>query len=356
MKHKLKSFLTTPFVCLILIISMFALPISANAEAGTLGTETPDISCVFYNKTNLNKQVDGNRLSAGKYKVDIVLSGMKAVSIVELTATYDQSVITNLEITSTYADSHSDMKEGGRKFEDGKVSVFQVSENDDASAIDTNGTVMVSLSVTVASSCDFADVFAFSKDPNLCFVEASYLDGYEDCYVLDLTKETTFKKYLMTANASPDFTVTEFDVSGILTVASDVTGTASTAPVSGVTAVLKKGDEVVKTVTTQADGSYVFAELTEGEYTVTFTGDSTIDRTINVNVALNKANYDQITIDNVGICVVDYNKDNRIDATDVALFSKAKPDLDGNGAYDDNDVAIFKTFLFKTVNYTQLSY
>lgn len=355
MKHKMKSFLTTPFVCLILIISMFAFPVSANAEAGTLGTETPDISCVFYSKKNLNKPVDGNRLSAGSYKVDIVLSGMKAVSVVELTATYDQSIITSLDITSTYADSHSGMKEGGRKFENGKVSVFQVSESDDASAIDTNGTVMVSLSVTVASSCDFADVFAFSTDPSYCFIEASYKDGYDDCYVLDITKETSYKTYLMTANASPDFTVTEFDITGILTVANDITGSSSTTPVSGVDAILKKDNNVIMTVKTQDDGSFVFSEITEGEYTVTFTGDSTIDRTINVTVSLNKAEYDQIIVDNVGICVVDYNKDGRIDATDVALFSRAKPDLDGNGVYDENDVALFKTFLFKTVNYTQLS-
>lgn len=355
MKQKLKSFLTTPFVCLILIISMFAFPVSANAEAGTLGTETPDISCVFYNKTKPNKAVDGNRLSAGNYKVDIVLSGMKAVSVVELTATYDQSVITGIDITSTYADSHGDVKEGGRKFENGKVSVFLVSESDDASVIDKNGTVMVSLSVTVASSCDFADVFAFSTDPDYCFVEASYLDGYDDCYVLDITKETNFKTYLMTADASPDFTVTEFEISGILTVAGDLTGTASTAPVAGVDAVLMKDNDVIQTVKTQDDGSYVFSEITEGEYTITFTGDSTIDRTVIVTVSLNKADYDQINVDNTGICVVDYNKDSKIEATDVALFYKAKPDLNGDGAYDENDVALFKTFLFKTVNYAQLS-
>ena len=353
MKHKIKSFLTTPFVCLILIISMFALPVSANAEAGTLGTETPEISCIFTDSTG--KNVDGNRLVKGKYTVDIVLTGMKAVSVVELTATYDQSVISAISIKSTYADTHEDMKKGGQKYEGNKLSVFQLSENDDASLIDTNGTVMVSLSVTVASSCDFADVFAFSKDPDFCFIEASFLDGYEECYVLDTSVTTQYKTYPMTADVSPYYVVTEFDVNGVLSVATDLTGKESTAPASGITATLKNGDTVVATATTGADGSYKFADVTAGEYTVTFSGKSTIDRTVTLTVSSDKANYDQITLDNIGVCVVDFNKDTRINTTDVALFSKAKPDLNHDGTFDESDVVIFKTFLNKTVNYTQLT-
>lgn len=96
MKRSIKSFLTTPFVCLVLIISMFALPFSVNAEAGTLGKETPELTCAF---TGTNgKKADGNRLQPGTYCVDLVLSGMKAVSIVELTATYDPNVITDISV------------------------------------------------------------------------------------------------------------------------------------------------------------------------------------------------------------------------------------------------------------------
>ena len=89
---------------------------------------------------------------------------------------------------------------------------------------------MVSLSVTVASSCDFADVFAFSKDPDFCFIEASFLDGYEECDVLDTSVTTQYKTYPMTADVSPYYVVTEFDVSGVLSVATDLTGKESTAP------------------------------------------------------------------------------------------------------------------------------
>ena len=159
----------------------------------------------------------------------------------------------------------------------------------------------------------------------------------------------------MTADVSPYYVVTEFDVNGVLSVATDLTGKESTAPASGITATLKNGDTVVATATTGADGSYKFADVTAGEYTVTFSGKTTIDRTVTLTVSSDKANYDQITLDNVGVCVVDFNKDTKINTTDVALFSKAKPDLDHNGTFDESDVAIFKTFLNKTVNYTQLT-
>ena len=350
MKQNLKSFLTTPFVCLILIISMFVLPISANAEAGTLGTETPELSCVF---TDTNgKSVDGNRLQAGTYNVDIVLSGMKAVSIVELTATYDSTYVSAISVLGTYADDHDDMKKGGQKIENNTLSVFQVAEGDDASTIDSNGTVMVSLSVTVASSCDFADVFAFSKNPEVCFIEASYKDGYDDCYVLDTSVETTCKTYPMTADASPYYLVTEFDVSGNVTIASELTGAATTAPASDITVSIKGTD--ISTVTKE-DGSFTINDLAIGEYALVFSGAHTVDREATLTVARENADYDQITVDNVGICVVDFNKDGKFNSTDVALFSKNKPDLNGDGSFDENDTAIFKSFLGETVAYSQLT-
>lgn len=349
MKHTFKSFLTTPFVCLILIISIFALPFNANAEAGTLGTETPELSCAF---TDANgKSADGNRLQAGTYYVDVVLSGMKAVSIVELTATYDSEYISSLSVLSTYADEHDGMKKGGQKIENNTVSVFQVAESDDASTIDINGTVLVSLSVTVASSCDFADVFAFSKNPSLCFIEASYKDGYEDCYVLDTSVQTTCKTYPMTADASPYYLVTEFDVTGNVTVAKELTGAATTAPASGITVTIKGTD---KSTVTAEDGSYSFTGLNIGEYTLVFSGAHTIDREVTLKVERENADYDQITVDNVGICVVDYNKDGKINSTDVALFSKFKTDLNGDGQFDESDTEIFKSFFRQTVAYTQL--
>lgn len=349
----MKSFLTTPFVCLILIISLLAFPLSASAEAGTLGTETPDISFVFTNSNG--KNADGNRLIPGRYDVDIVLSGMQTVSVVELTATYNTSALSSVTITSVYADTHSDMYPGVQKVENGAFSVFQVAENETASTIDPNGTVMVSLAVTVASSCDFEDVFAFSTDPNETFIEATYEDGYDDCYVLDTSIEAPFKTYPMTVDYSPYYVVTEFDVNGIITVASDIEGKSTDAVLAGINVSVVGTDIEVET---DEDGRYTLPLLKEGEYDLIISGPTTIDRNVKLIVDSSKADYDQITVDSVGVVIADYNKDGRINSTDAMLFCDGAyvysiySDYNMDGVVDETDASAFKTFFKQTINYT----
>lgn len=348
MKHTFKRFLTTPFVCLVLIISMLALPMNASAEGGTLGKETPKLTCVFTDAKG--KAANGNMLKAGTYKVDIVLSGMKAVSIIELTATYKEP-ISSVTYLSCYGTNHEDMNESGHKVDSTTVSVMQVAEGDDTCAIDTNGTVMVSLSVTVTSSCDFAEVFEFSPDPQLCFVQASYLDGKEKGYVLQPSLADGM--YKLQADASPEFIITEFDVTGSVTIARDYQGAASSAPVKGITVSIEGKPE--KTVVTDADGAYTLTELSEGEYTLVFSGANTIDRKVKLVVSRDKADdYGQRNVAEIGICVLDYNQDGKINSTDIARYSMQKIDLNGDGQIDKEDYDIFRSFLRKTVAYTQM--
>lgn len=353
MKHINKRFLTTPFVCLILTISLLLFPLSASAEEGTLGTETPALSFVFTDSRS--KNADGNRLAPGKYDVDIVLSGMQTISVIELTASYDTSVLTSVAITGIYADTHDDMYPGVQKVENGALSVFQVAENETASTIDQNGTVMVSLAVTVASSCDFEDVFAFSTDPNYTFIEASYADGYDDCYVLDTSIEAPYKTYPMTVDYSPYYIVTEFDVSGMITVAEDIEGTASTAFLAGIT-VQVAGTDIA--VVTDDNGLYTLPDLEAGEYNLIISGPTTIDRNVKLIVDGMYADYDQITVDSVGVVIADYNKDGRINSTDAMLFCDGAyvyniySDYNSDGIVDETDAAAFKTFFKQTINYT----
>lgn len=354
MKHSIKSFLTTPFVCLIVIISLLALPINASAETGTLGKETPVITCKYYDSTG--KEANGNRLTAGNYTVDVILSGMKGVSVIQLSASYTNTV-SAIAIKSTYADNH-DMELGGQKIEGGNLTVFQISENSDTSAIDKNGTVMVTLSVSVSSFCDFADVFQFSADPNLTFIEADYGDGYYDCYALVSEQQSTAvaKIYPMTADVTPYIAPTAFDVNGKITPAADTKGTAIANGVAGVT-VAVKGTET-KVVTDQ-DGSYKISGLKAGDYTLVISGDTVKTREVALTVDSTKAtDYDQINVDTVGVVICDYNGDGIINTIDAALFTKdATPnrDLNADGAVDNKDAAIFKTFFNKTVRYTAIT-
>ncbi len=352
MKHSIKSFLTTPFVCLILIISLLALPMNASAETGTLGKETPVITCNYYDANG--KVVNGNRLPAGTYTVDVVLSGMKAVSVIQLTANFT-STVTAMSVKSTYADNH-DMELGGQKLESGNLTVFQISENADTSVIDKNGTVMLTLSATVSSFCDFADVFSFSDDPNLTFIEADYGDGYNDCYALNANASySAGKLYPMTADVTPYIAPTAFYVNGKITPAGDKTGATITNGVAGIT-VSVKGTEI-KAVTDE-NGSYTLPEINAGNYTLVISGDTTIDREVALTVAADKAvDYDQINVDAVGVVICDYNKDGKVNTTDATLYTTATAftDLNADGAVDNKDSALFKTFFNKTVRYTAIT-
>lgn len=353
MKHSIKSFLTTPFVCLIVIISLLALPMNASAETGTLGKETPVITCKYYDSTG--KEANGNRLTAGSYDVDVILSGMKGVSVIQLTANYT-STVTAMAVKSTYAENH-DMELGGQKIEGGNLTVFQISENADTSAIDKNGTVMVTLSVTVSSFCDFADVFSFSTDPNLTFIEADYGDGYYDCYALNASAAySAGKLYPMTADVTPYIAPTEFDVNGKITPAGDTKGAAITNGVAGITVSVK--DTEIKAVTDK-DGSYTIPALKAGNYTLVISGDTVKAREVALTVAsANAVDYNQINVDALGVVICDYNADGKINTTDATLFTKeATPnrDLNADGTVDAKDAAIFKTFFNKTVRYTAIT-
>jgi hypothetical protein len=355
MKKTFKSFLTTPFVCLILIISLIALPINASAETGTLGNETPEITFQFTDASG--KTANGNRLTAGDYTVDVVLSGMKAVSVIQLKADYSTSVIKSIALTDSYAEAgNMDLKQ---QFENGSFIVFMVSDNIDTTYVNPDGTVMFTFSVTLASACDFADVFELATSPDKTFIEADYGDGngYLDCYSLDTTADyTAGKLYPMTADVSPYIAPTEFDINGKISVASDRQGSASETFVQGIK-VSVVGTDI--SAVTDSNGSYTLEDVPAGSYTITISGDTTIDRSVKLDVSGDRAvDYDQINVDTVGVITCDFNKDGKVNSTDALLLSKnasAYCDLNNDGEVDKNDVVIFKTFFNKTVNYTDVT-
>lgn len=355
MKHSIKSFLTTPFVCLIIIISLLALPMNASAETGTLGKETPVITCNFYDSNGAS--ANGNRLQAGTYTVDVVLSGMKAVSVVQLCAEITSpSTVTSMSVASTLADKRTDL-EAQMKQEGARLTVFQVSENADTSVIDKNGTVIFTLSVTVSSFCDFADVFEFSTNPNLTFIEADYGDGYNDCYALDTNASyTAGKLYPMTADVSPYIAPTEFDVVGKITPSADLIGSAIDNGVAGIEVAVQGTD--IKVVTDK-DGSYTIPAMSAGNYTLVISGSTVKTRTVALTVdPANAVDYNQIQVESLGVVICDYNKDGKVNTVDATLFSKTSTpnrDLNADGKVDTEDSELFKTFFNKTVRYTAIT-
>lgn len=113
-------------------------------------------------------------------------------------------------------------------------------------------------------------------------------------------------------------TPTKFDINGKIVLSSDTKGTASEKAAANITVSI---DGTGITATTDKDGCYTLEGLAEGEYAVTISGDSTIDRKATIVVNLDNADGDQIDVDAIGIIVFDYNKDGKINTIDAMMFT-----------------------------------
>lgn len=349
---------------LTIVLTLFV-PEIAFAQTGTLGEETPRLTCRFTDSNN--EEADGDALSAGDYTVDIVLEGMETLSVFQFTAEYDYlpENLTALEVASVYEGTENEVSCGGIKQEDGYIVVALASENDDCSAIDSEGTVIATLNITVASDAniDFQDLFRFDRDPDLTFAEADYGDGINDAYVLNTEAETSYSKYEMTADESPSLSGL-INVEGRVMIANDVNGNPSSSGVAGITVSATVGGETIEAVTDE-NGAYVLRGLPLGTYTVSIFGETTIDRSVTLPVTSERVNGGAISANNVGIIICDYNKDLSVDGIDKASFntyySKSYSidayyrDFNNDSAVDGIDKATFNTFYNKTCSYDDVT-
>ena len=350
------------FFVLISTLFIFTMlsPVSAYAQ-GTLGSETPYMYCAFTDAEG--KMVDGNALTAGDYRVDVIVSDMDNASILQFTADYDEEVITSLEVTETIADdAESNVSLGGIKDEnDGKLVVALASENDNYTALDAeSGTRIASMDVTVETSAqtiDFEDYFTFSNDPDLTFIEADYADGYNDAYVTDTTAETAYNTYLMIADASPEF----LSVSAKVVIATSLDGESGSTGIGGISVYTDVNFDPV--AVTAEDGTFTALvprgtnkliitnhSFENGEHALDSTG-TTIDRTVNIS-GKSSVNYEGV----IPIIVCDYNGNGAVEASDYVSFSSALNasvgdenyniycNLNGNTAVEASDYVIFSTF------------
>lgn len=327
------------FFVLISTLFIFTMlsPVSAYAQ-GTLGSETPYMYCAFTDAEG--KMVDGNALTAGDYRVDVIVSDMDNASILQFTADYDEEVITSLEVTETIADdAESNVSLGGIKDEnDGKLVVALASENDNYTALDAeSGTRIASMDVTVETSAqtiDFEDYFTFSNDPDLTFIEADYADGYNDAYVTDTTAETAYNTYLMIADASPEF----LSVSAKVVMATSLDGESGTDGIGGISIYTDVNFDPV--AVTAEDGTFTALvprgtnkliitnhSFENGEHALNSTG-TTIDRTVNIS-GKSSVNYEGV----IPIIVCDWNSDGAITVADKSNFNAALQSTKGSEGY-----------------------
>ena len=348
------------YVAIILfIISLF--PFTAFAKADTIGTETPKIYCEFTDSQG--NRADGNELQPGTYTVDIMLSGMQTVSIFDVSADFDPQVVTSLNIVSTIADSNAEFSCGCQRVdtdENNRVLIILATENEACTSVNSRGTSMATLSVTIGSVCDFENVFLFRKDPNVSFVAADLGDGFEKRYVDENTVgESEFWVKRLSFNASPVLSENTFDISGKIMIATNLDGTRSSVGIGGIT-VSVDGTEI--SAVTESDGSYVLPTVPVGDYTLTISGPTTIDRKVTLSVFADKASNGLITVADVPVCVCDYNHDGSINTADTSTYAAALKgnfnvycDFNGDGETNTADTSTYVAFLNKTVAYTDMT-
>ncbi|MDD6728440.1 MAG: carboxypeptidase-like regulatory domain-containing protein, partial [Eubacteriales bacterium] len=324
---------------------------SAQAAEGTLGTESPYIYCTYTDADG--NSADGNNLSAGTYKVTFNIKDMASAAVIQLTVSYADTVSVDSSTVTQLSDADTNFSSMGYLASDGNIVFGYVSNEDGASALNAEGTALFSIDMTFSQACDAADVITISSDPNLTFATADYGDGYDDEYALvDAFDGYNGSLYLMTADVSP---ASSFDISGQITIATDITGASTTIGIVGINVSVLKDGSTVAQATTDENGNYTLSAVPAGEYTMLISGDTTVDREVTLIVTESK------TVDSVGIVVCDYNRDLYFNSYDTVTFVKGLNeynvycDLNGDDYVNSYDTLVFINFLDKTINYDDVT-
>ena len=357
-KYKFGSGIIAGLLALVIAMTIFiGLPIVSSAETGTLGTESPEIYCTFSQDGEL---VDGNELTAGTYDVSFLISGVKNLAVVQITATYDDSMVT---VASAPSYSISDDETFpfhtiGYKNENSTIITGFISGNNDCTAISSDGQVLTTISMTFASDCDAADYITVDQDPNHTFVQVDLNDSTGDQYALvDSYPGYSGNLYPMSCDVTPVITV-EYTVNGQVLIATDTTGTNTTVGIIGITVTVEKDGLIIAQAVTDENGYYTLPDIPVGEYTITFSGSTTVDRAGTLTVSSDKAVDSVLNVDSVAIVICDYNKDVRVNTTDASVFSAAFGgdyniycDFNGDGRVNTTDSSVFAVFYGNDIEY-----
>lgn len=219
------------FVFVAAMLILISIPFVSYAQTGTLGEASPEIYCTYEQN---GEPVDGNSLTAGTYDVSFVLSGMTDVSVIEITAAYNQEQVTVADAPTALLsdDSAAAFKSMGYKLADGNIVFGFVSTNESCSSVAESGQVIATVPMTFASDCDAEQFITVSENPNLVFAQADYGDGYADAYALvDSYEGYNGNLYLMTCDVTPG---AGHGVSGELVVMTNASGATDNIAVNGV--------------------------------------------------------------------------------------------------------------------------
>lgn len=156
-------------------------------------------------------------------------------------------------------------------------------------------------------------------------------------------------EYENTRTCSEKHTPTEFEAHGIINIASNAKGAPSVVPAKNITITIEGTDTIEGTelkASTNENGEFTLPMLNEGEYTLLISGESAIERKVTLVINPDKADGDEIALDNIGIIPFDYNQDGIINTVDATLMSK--------GNITKAEANLFKSLFNKSIKYDTL--
>ena len=343
----------------IMLVSFSHATIASAAQAGA----TPKIYCTYTDENGVD--VDGNKLTAGTYEINFVAEGFEKLSVVQLTATVSEGAAVN-SIDSLLSDTSSDLASMGTVNSDGNL-VFGFVPDTDNNGMSVSGAVtLATVKMTFDSACDAANYISVSSNPNLTFVSTDYSIENNDEYAL----VDTFDGYngaltLMKCDVTPIISESACSISGKIVMANDILGSCSEFGVRGITVNVKNNDDIIASDVTGDDGTYTLS-LPTGEYSMTISGPTTVDRTVTLVVSEDKV------VDPVGVIITDYNHDGFVNGVDLGNYLvyhnktdsdipeemrdlKVYFDLSNDGFVNGVDLGIYLNFHNKYANYDNVT-
>lgn len=359
--YSLLTFLIMLIAIMLVSFSHATIASAAQAEA------TPKIYCTY---TDVNgDDVDGNKLTAGTYKINFVAEGFEKLSVVQLTATVSEGAAVN-SIDSLLSDTSSDLASMGT-VNSGRNLVFGFVPDTDNNGMSVSGAVtLATVSMTFDSACDAADYISVSSNPNLTFVSTDYSLENNDEYAL----VDTFEGYngvltLMECDVTPSMPVTGHSVSANLVVMTDGAGNTDNVPVYGEYTVDVYSDEARTNLVTSVKSqnivldenkfnTFVIDGLDDGTYYVTISSDYSMTRSDITIIVDGK----DITGTAIPIVACDYDKNNAVDSLDaVTIYKQAAEggslyaDLDGNNVVDSLDAIVVYVIASESIVYNPIT-
>ena len=343
----------------IMLVSFSHATIASAAQAGA----TPKIYCTYTDENGVD--VDGNKLTAGTYEINFVAEGFKKLSVVQLTATVSEGAAVN-SIDSLLSDTSSDLASMGTVNSDGNLVFGFVPDTDNNGMSVSDAVTLATVKMTFDSACDAANYISVSSNPNLTFVSTDYsIENNEEYALVDTFDGYNGALTLMKCDVTPVISESACSISGKIVMANDILGSCSDVGVRGITVNVKNNDNIIASDVTGDDGTYTLS-LPTGEYSMTISGPTTVDRTVTLVVSEDKV------VDPVGVIITDYNHDGFVNGVDLGNYLvyhnktdsdipeemkdlKVYFDLSNDGFVNGVDLGIYLNFHNKYANYDDVT-